>query len=320
MRALVTGGAGFIGSHVVEALLGRGYAVRVLDSFATGRRENLAAVADEIELVESDIRSYDRVRAAAQGCDVVVHEAALPSVVRSVEDPVATTQVNVIGTLNVLLAARDADVGRLVLGSSSSVYGNGSVLPRTEDVPPEPVSPYAVSKLAAEGYCRSFVDLDGLDAVVLRYFNVLGARQDARAEYVAVIPRFITACLAGDRPTLFGDGEQSRDFTYVEDAAEATVLAVTAGPASGRVLNVAAGRATTLNELVDALQEATGRVIDPVIRPARPGEVRHSVASIEEARRVLGFEPSTGFAEGLARTVDYFANRSAGSMRAASRA
>ena len=317
-RVLVTGGGGFIGSHLVDSLLEDGCEICVLDNFATGRRENLAGVLGDIDLIEGDIRSYERVHAAARGCDAVVHAAALPSVVRSIEDPVTTTEINVIGTLNVLVAARDADVGRVVLGSSSSVYGANPALPKTEDLAPDPVSPYAVSKLAAERYCRAFTEVYGLETVVLRYFNVFGPRQDPLSEYAAVVPRFITACLAGERPTIYGDGEQSRDFTYVENVVDGTLLALEADGVSGRVFNIAAGGGITVNALVSALERATGRTIDPAFRDARPGEVRHSQASIDAARRALAFEPAVSFGEGLSHTIEFFARQPPRPQRAAS--
>jgi nucleoside-diphosphate-sugar epimerase len=309
MRVLVTGGGGFIGSHLVEQLLERGDAVRVLDNFATGNRENLSSVLDEIDLVEGDIRLAEHARAATHRCDLVIHEAALSSVSRSIDQPVATTQVNVVGTLNVLMAARDAGVRRVVLGSSSSVYGTNPALPKTEDLSPEPVSPYAVSKLAAEHYCRSFTELYGLETVVLRYFNVFGPRQNPFSEYAAAVPRFITACLTGEHPLVFGDGEQSRDFTYVDNVVAGTILAMEAPAALDRVFNIATGGRITVNALIETVAQVTGRTIDPVFQEARPGEVRHSTASIDRARRILNFEPRIDFTEGLARTVAFYLRR-----------
>ena len=318
-RVLVTGGAGFIGSHVVERLLAAGADVCVLDNFATGRRENLAGVLDAIELIEGDVDSYERAQAAVEGCDVVIHEAALPSVVRSIEDPGAVAQVNVMGSLNILIAARDAGVRRVLLASSSSVYGVDAALPKREGQAPDPVSPYAVSKLAAEKYCRSFTQVYGLDTVILRYFNVFGPRQDPFSDYAAVVPRFIMASLRGEPPTVYGDGEQSRDFTYVDNVVDGTILAMEAPAAARRVFNVAAGEATTVNGLIRALEHLTGATIEPIRRDGRPGEVRHSQASVEEARRVLGFEPQVDFIEGLARTVEFFSTRQARSrLRATS--
>src|SRR5215207_9918077 len=224
MRVLVTGGGGFIGSHLVERLVLDGHDVRVLDNFATGRRENLIEIGDDVELVEGDIQSYERVHTAVRGCDTVLHQAALPSVPRSVQDPLTSHASNVTGTLNVLLAARDSGVRRVVFASSSSVYGANPTLPKHEELTPLPISPYAAAKLAAENYCRAFSRVYGLETVALRYFNVFGPRQDPLSQYAAVIPNFITAALQGTRPTIFGDGEQSRDFTYVENVVEANLL------------------------------------------------------------------------------------------------
>src|SRR6478735_4112415 len=233
-RVLVTGGGGFIGGHLTERLLERGYRVRVLDNFATGRRSNLDAVADEIELVEGDIQSYERVHNAVRGCELVFHQAALPSVPRSIQDPLTSTASNVTGTLNVLLAARDEAVRRVVYASSSSVYGPQTEFPQREEVAIRPISPYGVSKLAAEGYCRAFTRVYGLETVAVRYFNVFGPRQDPLSQYAAVIPKFITAVLAGERPVIYGDGEQARDFTYVDNAIDANLLAAGADDVAGQ--------------------------------------------------------------------------------------
>jgi nucleoside-diphosphate-sugar epimerase len=306
MKALVTGGGGFIGSHVVQRLVEADHAVRVLDNFSTGRRSNLDEVADGAEIVEGDICSYERVHHAVGGCDVVVHLAALPSVPRSTQDPLTSHATNATGTLNVLLCARDAGVRRVILASSSSVYGLNRALPKREDMAPAPLSPYAVAKLTSEGYCRSFTEVYGLETVALRYFNVFGPRQDPRSEYAAAIPRFVSALRSGDPPTVFGDGEQSRDFTYVGDAADATVLAIEAPEVSGRVLNVARGKRVTVNQLLSEL----GRLLDvdvrPVHVPARPGEVRHSLADCSLAREVLGYRPKVSLSEGLGLTVEHF--------------
>src|SRR4051794_8569981 len=241
MRALVTGGGGFIGSHIAERLLHDGHDVRILDNFATGRRENLLALGSEIEIVEGDIQSYERAHNAVRGCDVVFHQAALPSVPRSVQDPLTTNASNVIGTLNILLAARDSGVRRVVFASSSSVYGATPGLPKDESLPALPISPYAVAKLAGEGYCRSFTEVYGLETIALRYFNVFGPRQDPQSQYAAVIPNFITLALRGQTPTIFGDGEQSRDFTFVENVVEANLLAMEAADVAGRAYNIACG-------------------------------------------------------------------------------
>src|SRR3954452_1323862 len=254
MRVLVTGGGGFIGSHLAERLLERGDEVRILDSFATGRRENLAHLPD-VELVEGDVQSFERAHHAVRGCDAVLHQAALPSVPRSIQDPLTSTAVNVTGTLNVLLAARDAGVRRVVYASSSSVYGSNEQLPKQEDQPVAPISPYAVSKLAGEGFCRAFSSIYGLECVSLRYFNVFGPRQDPLSQYAAVIPNFITAALEGRPVTINGDGEQSRDFTYVGNVVDGNMLAMEAEGVAGKAFNVACGDRITLNQLVDELRE-----------------------------------------------------------------
>jgi len=307
MRALVTGGGGFIGSHLVERLLSDGHEVCVLDNFATGRRENLVPVAEHVRVIEGDVQSYERAHAAVLGCEVVFHQAALPSVPRSIQDPLTTNAVNVIGTLNVLLAARDAGVRRVVFASSSSVYGANRQLPKQETMAPAPMSPYAVGKLAGEGYCRSFDEVYGLETLVLRYFNVFGPRQDPLSQYSAVIPNFITAALSGESPIVFGDGAQSRDFTYVDNVVEANLLAMDAAVAGGTVLNIASGKRTSLLEVLGVLGQLTGRTIQPKHGEARPGEVPHSHANVEQARMFLGFFPRTTFDDGLARTVEFFA-------------
>jgi len=307
----VTGGAGFIGSHLAHRLLADGHDVRVLDSFATGRRENLA-VLDGIELVEGDIRSYERAHNAVRDCEVVLHQAALPSVPRSIQDPLTSAAVNTTGTLNVLLAARDAGVRRVVYASSSSVYGAGEELPKREDMPPAPISPYAVSKLAAEAYCRVFSEVYGLECVALRYFNVFGPRQDPHSQYAAVIPRFISAVLEGRRPVVFGDGGHSRDFTFVDNVVEGNLLALSAPGAVGEVFNVACGERFSLSEVLSVIGEITGNEVDPEHLPRRSGDVPHSQADIAKARRLLGYEPSVGFVEGVRATVDHMVDQRAG--------
>ena len=300
----MTGGGGFIGSHLTERLVRDGHEVRVLDNFATGRRENLLGLADDIELLEGDLQSYERVHNAVRGCEVVFHQGALPSVPRSVQDPLTSNATNVVGTLNVLLAARDAEVRRVVFASSSSVYGKNPALPKREDQIPLPFSPYAVAKLACEGYCRSFSDVYGLETVSLRYFNVFGPRQDPLSQYAAVVPRFITLLMEGRRPRVFGDGEQSRDFTYVDNVTEANLLAA-AGPArAGEVLNVACGERVTLNALLAEVGRLLGTDPDPVYDPPRPGDVRDSLADIGRAGELLGYRPTVRLAEGLQRTVE----------------
>jgi UDP-glucose 4-epimerase len=302
-RILVTGGGGFIGSHLAKRLVSLGHQVTILDNFSTGRRSNLEALASDVEIIEGDIQSYERAFHAVRGCEVVFHEAALPSVPRSVQDPLTSTASNVIGTLNVLLAARDAQVRRVVYASSSSVYGSNPSLPKSEDMATLPISPYAVAKLAGEGYCRSFGVVYGLEAVAIRYFNVFGPRQDPRSMYAAVIPNFISALLAGESPTIFGDGEQSRDFTYVDNVIDANLLAMDADSVAGHVYNVACGESATLNELVASLNEIIGTSHKPVYRAPRSGDVKHSLADISRARADLGYKPTVSFREGLERTV-----------------
>jgi UDP-glucose 4-epimerase len=305
VRILVTGGAGFVGSHLAGRLLRLGHDVRVIDNFSTGRRGNLAALAPGAELVEGDIRSYERASTAVRGCEIVFHLAALPSVPRSVQDPLTSHEANVTGLLNVMLAARDARVRRLVYASSSSVYGANAELPKREEMTPAPISPYAVSKLAGEGYCRAFGVVYGLETVALRYFNVYGPHQDPRSDYAAAIPNFISALMAGRAPVVFGDGEQSRDFTYVDNVVDANVLAMDAPEARGRVYNVACGERVTINELIVELRELLGSSVEAEYRPPRPGEVRHSLADIAAARRDLGYEPAVALRDGLERTIEH---------------
>jgi UDP-N-acetylglucosamine/UDP-N-acetyl-alpha-D-glucosaminouronate 4-epimerase len=305
VKALVTGGGGFIGSHIVRRLLDDGHEVRVLDNFATGRRENLLEILDSIELVEGDIQSDERAHAAVRGCEVVFHQAALPSVPRSIQDPLTSNAANVIGTLNVLLAARDGGVRRVIFGSSSSIYGASEVLPKHEALGAAPISPYAVAKLAAEGYCRTFSEVYGLETVSLRYFNVFGPRQDQLSQYAAVIPNFITAFLRGEPPTIFGDGEQTRDFTFVDNVVQANVLAAEAEDVSGRIYNIAVGERISLNQIVEQLQLLTGNDLDPIYAPARPGDVRHSLADISRAGVDLEYVPQVRFDEGLRRTLEF---------------
>lgn len=311
MRVLVTGGGGFIGSHLVERLVHDGYDVRVLDNFATGRRENLLEVGGNVELVEGDIQSYERAHTAVRGCDTVLHQAALPSVPRSVQDPLTSHASNVTGTLNLLLAARDSDVRRVVFASSSSVYGVNPTLPKHEQLTPLPISPYAVAKLAAESYCRAFSNVYGLETVSLRYFNVFGPRQDPLSQYAAVIPNFITAALHGTRPTIFGDGEQSRDFTYVENVVEANLLAARAEGVAGGVYNVACGERITLNRLLLDLGSVLESTINADYTAPRAGDVKHSQADISSIEGDLGYRTVIGFEEGLRRTVEYYQRLSA---------
>jgi len=303
---LVTGGGGFIGSNLVRGLLERGDSVRVLDNFATGNRANLAGLEDDIEIVEGELRSYERVHNAVRGVELVFHQGALPSVPRSVQDPLTTSAVTIEGTLNVLLAARDEDVRRVVYASSSSVYGNSGTLPRTETQQPDPISPYAVAKLAAERYCVSFHRVYGLETVALRYFNVFGPRQDPKSQYAAVVPRFLAAIDAGEPVPIHGDGTQSRDFTYVANVVEANVLAGEQDGAGGTVLNIATGRQASVNELADAIGAVLGKPVEKHYLPVRTGDVRDSWADVEEAKNVLGYEASIGLEDGLRLTAEAF--------------
>jgi UDP-glucose 4-epimerase len=304
---LVTGGAGFIGSNLVRALLERGDTVRVLDNFSTGNRGNLAEIAGEIEVIEGELRSYERVHNATRGSDVVFHIGALPSVPRSVQDPLTTSAVTIEGTLNVLLAARDEGVGRVVFASSSSVYGNSGTLPRVETAAADPIAPYAVAKLAAERYCVSFNRVYGLETVALRYFNVFGPRQDPTSQYAAVVPRFIARIAAGDPVPIYGDGAQSRDFTYAANVIDANLLAADATGVAGTVLNIATGRAVSVNDLADLIGDVLGSPAAKEYLPARPGDVRDSWADVSAAQDVLGWEPRVSLEEGLRLTVESLA-------------
>ena len=303
---LVTGGAGFIGSALVRELLQRGERVRVVDNFLTGHRRNLTDVSARIELFEADIRDLEQLRPAFVGVDYVLHHAAIASVPRSIEDPISTDRTNVQGTLNVLLAARDAGVKRVVYAASSSAYGNAQSLPQTETMPANPISPYAVSKFAGELYAKVFVEVYGLETVRVRYFNVFGPRQDPSSPYSGVLSLFIAALLRGTPPTIYGSGEQSRDFTFVDNAVEATLLACTAPGAAGKVCNVATGERYTINQTIALLRRIIGSDVNPVYAAPRPGDILHSQADITLARQLLGYDPKVSFEDGLARTVDWY--------------
>lgn len=311
---LVSGGAGFIGSNLVEAILTRGDSARVLDDFSSGRRENLqdaAAWAREgggsFDLIEGDLRDLDTCRSAVAGADFVLHQAAIPSVQRSVVDPLSTNAVNIGGTLNLLVAARDARVKRFVAASSSSLYGESETLPKVETMPLAPISPYGLQKLAAESYLGIFHRLYGVPTVALRYFNVFGPRQDPGSEYSAVIPKFITAIRQDRPPTIYGDGEQTRDFTFVANVVQANLAACVAGSeALGAAYNIACGSRISLNELVRRFGEFAGRTVAPEYAPARAGDIRHSLAGIDLARKKLGYRPDVTLEEGLRRTWDAF--------------
>jgi UDP-glucose 4-epimerase len=303
MKALVTGGGGFIGSNLVRALLERGDDVRVLDNFSTGNRENLAGL--EVEVVEGELRSYERVHNAVRGVEIVFHLGALGSVPRSVQDPLTSNAVNVDGTLNVLLAARDEGVRRVVFSSSSSVYGPRRELPVREDLPPDPISPYGVAKLAAERYCVSFSRVyESFESVVVRYFNVFGPRQSPFSQYAAVIPLFVTAIAAGRPITIYGDGEQRRDFTYVSNVVDGTIKAAEAGGASGRIFNVAASAPATVNDVAAAIAAVLDKPVEKSFAAPRVGDIRDSWADVTAAREVLGWSPSVGLEDGLRLTVD----------------
>lgn len=302
---LVTGGAGFIGSNLVYALISRGETVRVLDNFSTGKKENLSGLDGRVELLEGDLRDPEAVRGAVEGVDYILHQGALASVVRSIEDPSASHANNATGTLNLLMAAKDAKVKRLVYASSSSVYGDSPALPKEEGMRPEPKSPYAASKLIGEHYGRVFFQVYGLETVCLRYFNVFGPGQSPDSPYAAVIPCFLNAMLRGMPPTIFGDGLQSRDFTYVEDVVEVNLLALTAPKIAGEVINVASGKQHTLLEVVGVLNEVLGTDLHPRFAPPRPGDVRHSLASIAKAEALLGYKPRVSLEEGLQRTAEW---------------
>jgi UDP-glucose 4-epimerase len=309
---VVTGGAGFIGSHIVERLLHDGHRVRVVDNFLTGKRENLTPYLEDLEVFEADIVNRDDLDSAFRGADCVFHQAALPSVPRSIDDPLTTDSINVRGTLNVLLAARDAQVKRVVYAASSSAYGDLPSQVKVETMSPQPLSPYGASKLAAEYYCQAFTASYGLETVSLRYFNVFGPRQDPESLYAAVIPRFVTAMLRGQSPIIYGDGGQSRDFTYIDNVVHGNLLAAKAPDASGTVMNLALGGAITLLELVDKINQILGTHIQPIYEPARPGDIRHSRAGIERAQALLDFAPIVDFDTGLARTVEWYRHASAG--------
>ncbi len=306
-RYLVTGGAGFIGSNIAHELVRRGETVRIIDNLATGRRKNLDGLLGKAEFIEGDICDPETIRRAVSGVDYVLHQAAIPSVARSVEDPLTTNRANVTGTLSVLIASRDAKVKRVVFASSSSVYGDSPTLPKMEDMPPSPLSPYAASKLIGEYYCKIFQSLYGLETICLRYFNVFGPRQDPTSQYAAVIPIFITAVASGRRPVVYGDGLQSRDFTFVENVVEVNLLACSAPKeATGQIYNVACGERFSLLDLLDEMGRVLSKKADPIFEAARPGDVKHSLADISRAKKFLRFEPKVSFTEGLRRTVAWF--------------
>lgn len=302
---VVTGGAGFIGSNIVERLVDNDNEVVVIDNLLTSTMENLKEVVPHIKFVNGDIQDMNLLKREFDGADYVLHQAALSSVPRSIDDPIASNQNNIDGTLNVLVAAHDAGVKRVVYAASSSAYGNTPTLPKHEGMAPDPLSPYAITKLVGEQYCKVFYDIYGLETVSLRYFNVFGPRQDPNSQYAAVIPKFITAMLNNERPVIFGDGEQSRDFTYVQNNVDANLLACTVPKAAGKMFNIACGERISLNQLVEVLNGILGKDIEPVYAEERIGDVKHSLADISLARDILGYEPEYGFEDGLIKTVEW---------------
>jgi UDP-glucose 4-epimerase len=306
---LVTGGAGFIGSSLARALVARGDRVRVIDNLSSGRRENLADISKDVELIEADIRDEAALRGALDGIELVFHEAAVPSVPRSLADPIGSHAANATGTLELLQAAKRAGIRRLVYAASSSAYGDTPTLPKVETMRPMPLSPYAVSKLAGEHYCQVFAGAYGLETVCLRYFNVFGPHQDPKSEYAAVIPRFVTAALSGRGVTIYGDGTQSRDFCFIDNTVEANLAAGSAPDVSGGVFNVACGEAINLNDVVRLVGEIVGHAVPITYAPGRVGDVKHSLADITAARERLGYRGGISFTEGLKRTVAWYAGQ-----------
>jgi UDP-glucose 4-epimerase len=309
-KMAITGGAGFIGSNLAERLASQGYPVVILDNFSTGREQNLSGwtsrFPDRVEVVRTDVNETDTLRRLFQGVRFVFHQAAIPSVPRSIADPALTHASNITGTLSVLIAARDAGVSRVVVASSSSVYGDDQTLPKQEDRVGNPLSPYALSKAVCEQYCRLFQELYGLETVCLRYFNVFGPRQDPRSEYAAVIPRFCTRLLAGRKPTIYGDGEQTRDFTFVDNVVDANWHVANHPRAAGGVFNIGCGTRTSLNQLVTWLNMILDTALRPSYEAARAGDVRHSVADVSKARELLGYTPAVSLQNGLERVVAWF--------------
>ena len=307
-KVLVTGGAGFIGSHLTEALLQEGHRVRVLDDFSTGKRKNL--IFDKkypsLEIIEGDIRNLAICQKALKDAEVVFHQAALPSVERSVEDPLGSNAVNAGGTLNILFSAREERVKRVIYASSSSIYGDTPTLPKHEEMPSNPLSPYALQKYIGEQYCRLFYQLYGLETVSLRYFNIFGPKQDPASIYSAVIPKFIDALLKGHPPLIFGDGEQSRDFTYIDNVVRANLLAMSAEHLHGEAINIACGKRVSLNQLLNILKEIVGSKVSPVYEEPRKGDVKHSLADINKGKKILNYDPQVGIEMGLKKTVEFF--------------
>jgi len=308
MKYLVTGGAGFIGSNIVSELLKQDQDVVVLDNFATGKRENILPLMKNprMTMIEGDLRSFHIVRSAVKGVDYILHQGALPSVPRSINDPITSNDVNILGMLNIREAAKEFGVKRVVCASSSSIYGNSETLPKVESMPINPMSPYALTKYAQERYCQVFYQLYGLETVALRYFNVFGPRQDPTSQYSAVIPKFIKMIMNDQEPVIYGDGSQSRDFTFVENNVWANIQACTAEKAPGEVINIACGERYTLIQLVEMINEILGKNVEPRFEPDRAGDVKHSLAAIDKAKDVLGYNVRVDFKEGLERTIDFF--------------
>lgn len=311
-KYLVTGGAGFIGSNIVEELLNMGEDVVVLDNLSTGCENNMKQFIGDIRFVEGDIRDAEAVDTAMEGVEYVFHQAALASVPRSIDDPVLVNEVNVGGTVNVLERAKKAGVRSFVYAASSSAYGDVEVSPKDEGIRPEPLSPYAVSKLAGEYYCRVYNEVYGLETISLRYFNVFGPRQDPASQYAAVVPIFINSLLKGERPTIYGDGEQSRDFTFVSNVVKANILASKVRGAGGKVVNIACGEKYTVNELFRTVAKRIGSDIEPKYEEQRPGDVRHSLADISEAEKLMGYKVGVSFEEGIDKTVDWYRQETEG--------
>jgi nucleoside-diphosphate-sugar epimerase len=305
-KYLVTGGAGFIGSNICRRLVAERCSVRVVDNLLTGKRGNLAPIMDKIDFIEADMGEPEVARRAMRDIDVVLHEGALPSVPRSVDDPAGTHRHCVDATFTLLMAARDAGVKRFVYAASSSAYGDTPTLPKVETMTPAPLSPYAVGKLVGEYYCSVFSSVFGLETISLRYFNVFGPHQDPASQYAAAIPAFVTAILQDRRPTVYGDGEQSRDFTYIDNVVEANLLAARARKTHGEVVNVACGEAVTVNAIIEAINDLLGKHIRPIYEPSRPGDVKHSLADITAARNLIGFNPIVLFREGLEKSIDWY--------------
>lgn len=305
-RFLVTGGAGFIGSNICKKLVEQGCFVRVVDNLLTGKKSNLAGIAEKVEFIEADMGDREVACAATKDVDIVLHQGALSSVPRSLSEPEATHKHCASATLVLLLAARDAGVKRFVYASSSSVYGDSPTMPKVETMPTMPLSPYAVAKLTGENYSSVFYKVFGLETISLRYFNVFGPNQDPTSQYAAAIPAFVTAILKGQPPTIYGDGEQSRDFTYIDNVVEANLLAARAKKTEGDVINTAAGSAITINKVIDMINELTGKNIRPVYTNPRPGDVKHSLADINLAKKTIGYQPTVTFKEGLAKSIDWY--------------